>query len=87
VTWFVGNTTHVRREVATEGAREKLGETKFEVYRESPNQLVVSSLFHRAGPQLVPLYIFYTIKTVKGLWQEWTVGLPNKPSITALDSK
>jgi len=28
-----------------------------------------------------------TIKTVEGLWREWTVGLPGKPSITALDSR
>ncbi|KAL2193261.1 transcriptional activator of glycolytic enzymes-domain-containing protein [Corynascus similis CBS 632.67] len=28
-----------------------------------------------------------TIKTVEGLWREWTVGLPGRPAIAALDRK
>ena len=28
-----------------------------------------------------------TIKTVQGLWREWTEGLPGQPSITALDKR
>ena len=28
-----------------------------------------------------------TIKTVEGLWREWTEGLPGQPSITALDKR
>ena len=29
-----------------------------------------------------------TVRTVRALWQEWTVGLgPNSPSVAALDSK
>ena len=29
----------------------------------------------------------HTIKTVDGLWQEWTAGLRGQPSIASLDSR
>src|SRR5437667_1639565 len=28
-----------------------------------------------------------TIKTVEGLWREWTVGLQGRPSVASLDSR
>jgi len=36
----------------------------------------------------VPVYrMSRAVKTVRALWQEWTVGLRGSPSVAALDSR
>ena len=40
------------------------------------------------GEQEPPAYrMCRTIKTVEGLWREWTVGLRGQPSVASLDSR